>query len=167
MSYALALIALLFMGLALTLNAFSMPGNWVLLAIVLIWKLSIPASMDWTFIGMLAGVAVTGEVLEFVSQMIGGRKYGSSGRGSLGGIIGTFAGAILGAPFFFGLGALVGALAGAYLGCLALELGQGRSMDVARRSAWGQLWGRFFGMVIKFGLGVTMLVLSIPRIWPG
>ena len=162
-----AILFLAFCTLMLALHIFSLPANWIILALLTVWKLFHPADMTVGFLLILAVIAGVGEILEFVAQIYGGKRFGSSGRGNLGGIIGAIAGAILGAPFFFGLGALVGALAGAYLGCLALEMGQGRSFDVARRSAWGAFWGKFFGITAKFALGVVMVVLAIPRVWPG
>jgi hypothetical protein len=162
-----AILFLAVCGLSLALHIFSLPANWIVLVLLAVWKLFHPADMSLWFLVLMVAIAGVGEVIEFVAQVYGGKRFGSSGRGNLGGVIGAIAGAILGAPFFFGLGALVGALAGAYLGCLALEMGQGRSFDVARRSAWGSFWGKFFGLTAKFSLGVVMVVLAIPRVWPG
>jgi hypothetical protein len=158
---------LLILLLALALHIFSVPANWIILVLIALWKWThADLAMSWQFFGFLFLLAAVGEGLEFVFQAAGAKRYGSSGRGNLGGIIGAIIGAIVGAPFLFGLGALVGALLGAWAGCLALELGQGRSMPDARRAAWGAMWGKFFGLVAKFGMGVAMLALTIPRIWP-
>lgn len=161
-----AILFILLLVCILMLHVFSLPANWVVLALLLIWKLAHPEVMGWGFMALMASFALTGELIEFIAQAYGARRFGSTGKGNIGGIIGAIAGAIIGAPFFFGLGAVAGALAGAYLGCFILEAGQGRSNAEASRAAWGAFWGKFFGMGIKVGFGMAMLALSIPLIWP-
>lgn len=161
-----ALFLMLTIG-SLALHIFSLPANWVILGLTVFWKFMHPETWQgWNFILVLTAIAASGEILEFILQAAGAKKYGSTKKGNIGGIIGAILGAIFGAPFFFGLGALVGALCGAFLGCLALELGQGRPMHEAKQAAWGAMWGKFFGLSVKFGLGITMLALLIPRVWP-
>lgn len=151
--------------LVLMLHIFSLPANWIMLGLLLIWKFMHPEAMGWGFMGVLLAFALVGEIMEFIAQAYGAKRFGSTGRGNLGGIIGAIAGAILGAPFFFGLGAVIGALCGAYAGCFIMETGQGRSNAEASRAAWGAFWGKFFGMGIKVGLGMGMLALSVTRIF--
>lgn len=167
METAIALVVIVLMVLTLGLHIFGLPANWVILGIAGLWKWLHPdaASMDMTFFIIIGGLAVAGEVLEFGVQMLGAKRYGSTGRGTLGGFIGGIAGAIFGAPFFFGLGALLGALGGAYLGCLVMELGLGRSGDEARKAAMGTFVGRFLGLSLKFGIGVWMVSMTIPLLW--
>ncbi|UZP65970.1 DUF456 domain-containing protein [Desulfovibrio mangrovi] len=158
---------ILFMALSLGLHIFSLPGNWLVLGLLGLWRFIHPEAegMDTTFFLIAGGLALLGEVLEFGVQVLGAKRYGGSNKGNVGGIIGAIAGAILGAPFFLGLGALVGALAGAYAGCLLLEIGQGRSFDVARHAAKGAFFGKFLGLGIKFGIGVCLVMLGASHIW--
>jgi outer membrane lipoprotein SlyB len=86
-------------------------------------------------------------------------------RGNLGGIVGAIAGAIFGASFLFGLGALIGALGGAWLGCLVAEM-PGRTRPEALRAAKGAFVGKALGFTVKTAIGASMVILSIPRIWP-
>ena len=163
--WAGAYIVLLFMVQAL--NMLSLPANWITLVLVVIWKYTHPAlDITWGFVTLLAGFALVGEVLEFMGQAYGAKKFGASNKGNLGGILGAIAGAILGAPLFFGLGALFGALAGAFAGCLLFELLHDRSWEESVRASWGAFYGKAFGMAVKMGLGIGMVFLSIPRIWP-
>ena len=121
MEYLVYLWAVLFiLGLCLSqvLQLFSMPANWVALALIAVWKLIYPESMHWDYVLVMAVLAAVAEGLEFFLQARYAGKFGASTRGNIGGIIGAIAGAIFGAPFFLGLGALLGALGGAYLGCL-------------------------------------------------
>lgn len=165
---ALALLFILLMLGCLALHVFTLPGNWIILLLALGFRYTpIGPELTWTFLSILAGLCVFGEALELMSQMWGAKRYGSTNRGNLGGFVGAFGGAILGAPFFLGIGALVGGLVGAYAGCLIFEVGQGRPFDQARRSATGAFWGKFLGTGAKAGLGIAMCILTIPRIWPG
>lgn len=163
---ALAVLVILLMLGSLALHIFGLPGNWLILALATGWKLYQPEAMTWNFVIILGAIATVGEILEFVTQYFGGKKYGATGRGNIGAFIGAIGGAILGAPFFFGLGALPGALLGSFGGCLVLELTHGRSLEEAKHSACGAFWGKAFGMAIKLSLGVWMFAMSIPRIWP-
>ena len=166
----LHIIAAVFIGLlafTLLLNALSLPANWIILIFCVLWTWLHPnPGLTWTYILLLFGLAFIAESLEFVLQYYGGKKFGSTGKGNLGGIIGAIAGSILCAPFLFGLGAIPGALGGAFLGCMLLELGQGRSMQDSKRAAWGALWGKFFGMTLKFALGAAMLGIAAYQLWP-
>jgi len=162
-------VFILFMALSLGLHLFSLPGNWLILGLMVLWRISHPeaaAGMDTTFFIIAGGLALLGELLEFGVQLLGAKRFGGSGKGNVGGIIGALVGAVLGAPFFFGLGALAGALGGAYAGCLLLEIGQGRPFDVAARAAKGAFFGKFLGLGIKFGIGVCLVGLGAAQIWP-
>lgn len=154
--------------LALFLNVLSLPGNWLALIFIALWKWLFGADipLTWTFFLILAAIVLVAEVLEFVIQAYGSKKYGGTKKGNWGGIIGSIIGSIVGAPFFFGLGAIPGALIGAYAGCYLLETGQGRTGDAASRAAWGAMWGKFFGMGLKFALGIAMVAVAVPRLWP-
>jgi hypothetical protein len=165
MEYVWAVLLILGLMLSQVLQIFSLPANWVALALVALWKYIYPASMTWQFIIFFAAAAAVGEVLEFAMQAWGAGRYGASARGNVGGIVGAVAGAIFGASFFFGLGALVGALAGAWLGCFLAET-PGRTRPEALRAAKGAFVGKALGFTVKTAIGATMVILSIPRVWP-
>ncbi|WP_425387595.1 DUF456 domain-containing protein [Desulfocurvus vexinensis] len=150
------------------LHVLSLPANWIVLALLALWKVTHPAmDMSWWFFLGLAALAGVAEVLEFVIQLKGAQKYGATGRGNVGGIIGAIAGAILGAGLLLGLGALPGALFGAWGGCLIVERMNGRDWAEARRAAMGAMWGKFFGMTVKIGFGAVILSLAVPPVWGG
>lgn len=166
MGEAMAVMLVAFMGLVLFLHVFSLPANWIALALVAGWITMHPGgSVTWAFFGVLAGLAVGGEVLEFIIQYYGAKAFGSTGKGNVGGMVGAVVGAILGAPLLLGIGAVFGALVGAFAGCLILELGQGRGAGQAWVAAWGAMFGKFFGMAVKFGVGVAMIALVVSRLW--
>lgn len=167
MSYVWATLYLSLLFAVLGLHVLSLPANWVLLILAALWGWLAPgAHFGWQFYALLAGLAVAGEVIEFVAQYYGSKKYGATGKGNLGGMLGAIAGALFGAPFFFGLGALVGAIAGAFFGCYFFERHHGRDKAEARHAAWGAMYGKVLGMAAKIGLGGAMWVASVHKIWP-
>ena len=167
MIYVAAVFLFLVMLLAWASIFFSLPGNWINVALLGLWKLfhpEMPAGW-WFFLGLilLAGV---GEILEFASQWWGGKRYGGSSRGNWGSLAGALVGAIVGAPFFLGVGALVGAVAGAFLGSLILELVSGKEIARAIYASKGAMLGRVLGFAAKAGLGMVLIVLALPKVWP-
>ncbi len=166
-----SLMATAFMGflaLVLFLNIFGLPANWLILALVALWKYLHPdtAHMGTIFFMCLTGLAVIGEILETGLQILQAKKYGSSNTGTFAGMVGAIIGAIVLAPLFFGLGALVGALAGAWIGSFIMEKLKGRPTQEASESAFGAMMGRFLGTVCKCGAGGAMLAFTGHYIWP-
>lgn len=170
MTYLFVSILLFLMIVALLLQIISLPGNWIILVFLVVWKFIGPIAstvgLTWPFLLFLVGLAALGELAEWIAQLHLGKRHGSTARGNIGGILGAITGAILMLPLFFGFGALLGALIGAYLGCLAMELLQGRPAEEARKAAWGVMVGRFWGSTFKLGVGITIIWLAVGRIWP-
>ncbi len=167
MLYFFAVLCAALMFASVLLNILSLPGNWGVVVLAALWGWLAPGgAVGGWFLLFLVLLAAAGEVLEFLLQARGAKKHGSSGKANAGGMLGAFAGAILGAPILFGLGALPGALIGAYCGCLAVELLTGRKGAEARRSAWGAMTGKFAGIIVKMALGLTIFVCAIRQIWP-
>lgn len=162
----LAVLCIILMVVLLALNLFGLPANWINFGLVCLWSFAASESpIGFGFLALLACIGLLGEGLEFFLQAWGSKRYGGSGTGTLGGMIGAFAGAIVGAPFFFGLGAFFGALAGAFCGSLLVELGCRRAMRPAVTAAWGTMLGRFGGSVLKMACGFSMVALAVPKIW--
>lgn len=164
-----AVICIALMALSLLLIILSLPGPWLIIGITALWAAFLDPgnSFGWPFFLLIIGLAAAGEAAEFFAGVYGAKKYGGTSKGSIGGIIGAIAGAILGAPLFFGLGALPGALMGCFAGCFIMEKACGADGQSASRAAWGATIGRFSGFIIKFSIGIGIIWLAVPRIWPG
>lgn len=151
------------------LQVAGLPGNWIVLGMIAVWKLIDPwgsaLGLTWLFIVVMVLIAIVGELLEWAIQIRFGRRYGSTTKGDIGGIIGSIIGAIVLLPLFFGLGAVIGALVGAYLGTLVMELAQSRQAGESHKAAWGATMGRSLGMAMKLGLGIAILFMSLLRMW--
>ncbi len=168
MSILIAIVFILLMLLCWGSIFFNLPGNWINLILLLIWKWThVQMDAGWIFFLSLLLISGIAEILEFFSQIWGSKRYGGTSKGSWGALIGAIVCAIVGAPFLFGIGAIIGAVAGAFIGSLTFELVSGRNWLEAIRASKGAMFGRIFGFVAKAGLGMLMLSWSIPKVWPG
>lgn len=149
-------------------NLFSLPGNWVLLGLVALFAFLAPETSDrgvsWTAVGIMAALAVIGEVIEFAAGAAGAAKQGASRRSILLSLVGGVAGSILGATAgipipvvgsMIGalLGGSIGAFAGAYFGEVWNEQTHSTGVAVGKAAFIGRLWGT----VGKFAIGAVML----------
>lgn len=167
MSFLLASLFLILLFSCLVLHVFGLPGNWLLLGLVGLWDFfQAGPHFGLAFYAVLVGLAAVGEVVEFGAQILGARRYGATARGNVGGFAGALVGALLGAPFFWGVGALLGAVAGAFFGCYSFERLHGRDSAAALRAAKGALLGKVFGLAAKTACGVVMWVAAARAIWP-
>ena len=162
MDYVILAFYLLFSLAGLISLIFGLPGNFVILG----------ASMLYGWYGgfqeitvkiiiILIVLALAGELIEFLLGILGSKKYESSNRAVVGSIIFGIIGAVMGAPFFFGIGAVVGAFAGAFAGAIIVELSQGKNMDEALKSGWGAFIGRVAGTISKGAVGIAMIAVTV------
>jgi hypothetical protein len=152
------------------LNLVALPGNWIVVgaAALFAWLLPVEAGrgISWTTVAVLLGLAVFGEVVEFVAGAAGAARQGASRRAIVLSIVGAVAGSIvglgIGAPIPI-IGSLVmavlggagGAFAGAYLG----ETWKGRDEPERLAAGRGAFFGRIWGTVGKLAVGAVMLAI--------
>ena len=153
---------LLFALIGLIAHIFGLPGNFIILAVSFLFSWyggfeKIPVNI----LVILAGLTALGEALEFLLGLIGSKRFKSSNRAIVGSIIFGIIGAILGAPFFFGIGAVIGAFAGAFFGAFIVELAVGKKLREAVDSGWGSLLGRVGGSISKAFIGIVMIVTVV------
>ena len=170
--YLLALALVLACGVAWLTNLVTLPGNWIVvgLAVLFAWLLPEAAAggrgMDWATVFVLVGLAVLGEIVEFAAGAAGAAKQGASRRGVAlsiaGAMVGSIAGLAIGAPVpIIGsliaavLGGSAGAFAGAYLG----EAWKGRDEDQRVAAGRGAFVGRLWGTAGKLAVGAIMLAI--------
>jgi uncharacterized protein YqgC (DUF456 family) len=140
---------------------FNLPGTWlmVLLAALVEWWQPDEFLYSWPVLYLAAGLALLGEILEFLLGATGARRAGGSKRGAVLAIIGGIVGAVMGTPFAPILGTLIGACIGAFAGSLLGDLWAGRpiahSIDAGKGAAAGRLWGT----IAKMGVGGAIVVL--------
>ncbi len=162
MSIIVAALFLIALGLCALLNLAALPGNWIIAALVAVWACFFrEQAPPLSFFVLLVLFLLGGECIEFLAQMWGSKKYGSSRASTVAGMAGAIFGALFCMPLFFGLGAIPGALAGAWGGCFMAEFFLERhAVGEAVHAANGAFLGRLLGMAIKFGAGIGMVMLT-------
>jgi len=161
------------MGLGcLVLVVIQLPGTWIVLGLAtlvhwadMLWIAPDSSSAwGWWAIGIGAGLALFGEVVEFAAGALGAKAGGGSKRSAWGAIIGGFIGAIIGSILLPIIGTLIGAIVGCFLGALLGEM-SGQNASTAKESvkpAIGATIGRVLGTTCKVLIGVLVwVVLSI------
>lgn len=138
-----------------------LPGTFLILvaALVYAWATGF-ATVTWSTLGWLLGLALVGEAIELLATA-GGRGQRPSRRVALAAISGAVVGGIIGTPILFGLGSLLFALAGAFVGAALAAASEGESMDSSIRVGFAALRGRLLGFVVKASLAVVMVVLVL------
>jgi uncharacterized protein YqgC (DUF456 family) len=170
MLWAFLLLIILLLGLVLTL--LGLPGNWLMVAAVIIYVLLMPerspVSIGWGVAVALAVLASLGELLEFLAGALGAARAGGSRRGAMLALVGSLVGGIVG--LFVGLpipvvGPIIGAVllasAGAFTGAVLGEQWKGRTFDDSWRIGEAAFWGRLLGTVAKTAIGAAMVGTTI------
>jgi uncharacterized protein YqgC (DUF456 family) len=142
---------------------FNLPGTWlmVLTAAVVEWQLPGEALFGWPLLVATAGLALLGEILEFVLGAAGARQAGGSRRGAALAIVGSIIGAIAGTPLIPipVVGTIIGACAGAFAGAVLGDLWAGQPLFRSVTAGQGAAVGRFWGTVAKFAIGALIVAM--------
>jgi uncharacterized protein YqgC (DUF456 family) len=132
----------------------------VLVAALLEWWQPGQFMLSWTVLGVAAGLALLGEVLEFVLGAAGSRHAGGSERAAALAIVGSLVGGIIGTTLPVPVvGTLIGACRGAFAGSLIGDLWAGRPLFPSFEAGWGAAVGRFWGTMTKLAVGAVMVVI--------
>ncbi|MEM9083057.1 MAG: DUF456 domain-containing protein [Planctomycetota bacterium] len=183
MSIAIAISLIVFALICSLLAVIGLPGTWLMITAVLVIEWFEPERFTWTTIGVLIGLAVLAEVLEFLSGAIGTAKAGGSKRAALGATVGGLAGAIVGSPIFPIIGTIIGSILGAGAGAILLESTK-RSVPARnemqeeesaragtspirrlRRVGAGAAVGRTLSILIKGATGLAMTLTIAITAW--
>jgi hypothetical protein len=162
MDYVIFSLYLLISLAGLISLVFGLPGTFIILGVSVLygWYGGFQ-EITIRLIVILVVLALAGELIEFLLGILGSKKYESSNRAIVGSIIFGIIGAVMGAPFFFGIGAVIGAFAGAFAGAILMELSQGKKMDEALKSGWGAFIGRVAGTISKGAVGIAMIAITV------
>lgn len=154
------------------INLIGLPGNWMIIAIAVLWIFVGPEhyQFHWGILVILLLLAIVGELIEFLTSVLGTKKLGGSNRGAtlsvVGSIIGGMAGAVFGIPFPIPLvGMLIGSIlfagVGAWIGATLGERWVGKPMKESVKIGGAAFLGRLVGTAGKLLVGSTMMVLTI------
>ncbi len=172
--YTLAVLFIVVNLAALASNLITFPGNWVIVVATLLfaWLVKHPTGtgLNWWVVGLVFGLAVLGEIIEFAAGAAGAAKSGGSRRGMLlsvaGAMLGSIGGTILGTaipvPLVGNLiGAVAGGACGAFGGAYLGEYWKGKDENERLNISSAAMVGRVLGTVGKLGIGAIMVVVTM------
>ena len=154
----LIIITIIVQFILVLTNIIGLPGNIIAGLVPLIWFFSGHLTLAQLVIIIL--IIVAGEIFEFISGFLLGKNAGISNKSLLVSIFGAIALGIIMAPIFFGIGAIIGTFVGAFLGAFTYELLINRNVATAFGKGVVVFKSRVFGTVVKFSLGLFMIVLT-------
>ena len=152
------------------LNLVTLPGNWIVVGCAALFAWLFPEEagrgVAWLTVLVLLGLAVLGEIVEFVAGAAGAAKRGASRRAVALSIVGAIVGSILGLTAGIPIpvlgsfiGAVVGGAVGAFVGAYVGEYWKGRTESERVASGQGAFFGRIWGTVGKLAVGSAMLAI--------
>ena len=157
------LIAFCLVGLVLT--PLGLPGTFIILAGAVAYNLIQWAmALSLSALGVLLGIALIGEVLEYVLSVKLASQRGASNPAIWGAVIGGILGAIVGTPMPI-VGSVVGLFIGVFLGAFLVELVVQKDGARALKSAIGAFYGRVGAILTKSLLGVVMIIIIFAAIF--
>ena len=146
------------------LAALQLPGTWLILAAAIIYDWC----HDWSrlgpvVLGVLAGLAVLGEVVEFAASYLFAGKAGGSRRASWGAVIGGFVGMFIFTLPMPVIGIIVGGIIGCFAGALIGEMTVRDDMERSARIGFGAALGHVAGLVAKLALAFLIAGIALSR----
>ena len=107
---------------------------------------------------VILALYLCGEVLEYVSVIIGAKKFGASNKAVIGAVIGGIIGAVLGAGFL-GIGIILGTFLGIFLGAFFVEFIIQKDLVKSLKAGAGGILGRLGSIVAKVIIAIAMFII--------
>lgn len=142
-----------------------LPGTWLMVAAGLAFDLIVgPAHIGWPVLGLVACLALVGEVLDVALSVRYAKRFGGSKRAAWGAVLGGLIGTLVGVPVPV-VGSIIGAFAGAFVGALVFEATAHGDRERAARAAWGAVLGRAVAAGAKVILGSLIAAILLMAAW--
>ncbi len=132
-----------------------LPGLLLSLCGLLIYKFGTDATLPMAYVWIFSALTLLSIVLNYVIPARTTRKYGGTRWGSIGSVVGTFAGMFF-IPLPFGF--LIGMFLGVFIGELLHDASDRKK---AWRSTKGALIGFIYGTGFNFIVGLAMFLVVI------
>ena len=139
-------------------------GTFIIIGLALIHALATGFDpVSWKLLGVLLGLALLGEGIEFVVGTFYVAKKGASKAGVIGAFIGGLAGAVVGNGLVPVIGAVLGSFAGGFGGAVLGEYRTREKLEPSLRIGGHAFLGRLLAMLIKHAIALVMvfLILSV------
>jgi uncharacterized protein YqgC (DUF456 family) len=157
------LYVLLFSSLILTV--LGLAGNWVLVAIALIVKLTGLGDLNWIWFAVIVGLAALGEIIESFLGMAVVASRGGTRWGVIGSFVGGILGAVLGSSVIPPIGTIVFAFVGAFAGAALGEYWRNQRVEEALRIGFWSFVGKTMATIAKLACGLGIVWILIVRTW--
>jgi len=130
------------------------PGTIIILAAAVIHRMMLgeEKSIGWPILAILALLALTSYLIDFLGAYFGAKYFGATKWGTFGAILGALIG------LFFGI---VGLFVGPVIGAITGEFIAGKRMIAAGKAGWGSLLGNLGGMIAKLVIALTMITIFL------
>lgn len=149
------------------LTLLGLSGNFVIVALALVYALATHfASVGWTFLLVLLGIALLGEGVEALIGVLYVSRRGATRAGVAGAFVGGLLGAAAGGGVAPVAGAVVGGFVGAFAGAVLGEYLRERRLEPSLRIGWHAFVGKTLASLFKVALSAVMIVLLLRRAWP-
>lgn len=151
----------------LILVPFGLPGLWVMvLGVIGYGWLTNFQTVGVGTIGLVVGLALVGEIVEWWLGFWFAERYGGSRRAGWGALVGGIIGAVVGVPVPL-IGSVIGAFVGSFAGAALFEYTRARAAGVAVRAGWGAVLGRATAAGLKVALGIVIAVVGLIAVLRG
>jgi uncharacterized protein len=151
------LVASLLMLLAIFLIPLGWPGIWVMVGIVAIGSLL--GEVAWGVLVLVALVAGTAELVEFIIVYQLGERYGGSSRAFWGAVFGGTIGVLVGFPIPV-LGPVIAGFLGSFIGAALATIQEGGGLAAAGRAGWGVVVARVISTGVKVAAAIIILAVG-------
>src|SRR5262245_4736563 len=172
MAFVWALLFVLAILIAWCTNLLGLPGNWLMVALAVLYWILKPAdsgaTLSTTVLIVMAVLAALGELLEIlmsaatISKAGGGRR--SASYAILGSIVGGIVGLFVGVPLPV-IGPIAGSLLfgslGAMAGAVFSEIAAGQTWAQCLQIGKAAFLGRALGTLAKMAVGLAMVCLAV------
>jgi uncharacterized protein YqgC (DUF456 family) len=101
-------------------------------------------------LGILVALTLVSVLFDFLSGMLGAKRFGATWRGMTGAVVGGMVGLFFNLP---------GIILGPFLGAMLFEMLGDKEFKQAVRAGLGATVGLLLGIVGKFSIGVVMIIL--------
>ena len=137
-------------------------GAFIVLGLALVYALATGFNpLTWQWLLILAGLALFGELVEFVIGTFYVARKGATRSGVIAAFGGGLAGAGLGNSVFPVVGAVLGSFVGAFAGAVLGEYRQNQKLEPSLRVGGHAFLGRIVAMMVKHIIALIMVILIL------
>ena len=158
----LSVLLVLLSVASIGLTVVGMPGNFVIVVLTILYCLvGRFAHFPWWWILVLLGIAILGEILEFLLGTFTNVRFGASKWGVLGAFIGGLSGSIAGTAALPVIGTILGAIIGAFSLSFLFEHMHRSDVRKSLKAGYGASLGIILARSVKILLGIGMIVILV------